>query len=75
MAVANITWRHKGVEGCCYRSLRDEMYRRRQTHFGGLREELMIENQIFKCQMCGSEMICDKSKNDGRLRWRANDAR
>lgn len=67
MSEPNSTWRvnRDGMNPCCYLELKCELYRRK-----GENEPLMVENDILKCSTCNSEMICDPSLNDQRLRWR-----
>lgn len=62
-------WRvnRKDMPQCCYTSLLSEAYRRHDA-----KEELMKNGDILKCSTCNSEMICDPSLNDQRLRWRWN---
>lgn len=55
----------EGMNPCCKTTLMLEMYRRRDEG-----EEIHVENDVIKCSTCNSEMICDPSLNDQRLRWR-----
>lgn len=67
MSEPNSRWRvnREGMEQCCYYDLLSEMHRRK-----GLNEPLMVNGDILKCSTCNSEMVCDPSLNDQRLRWR-----
>jgi hypothetical protein len=69
VAKPNSKWRiHEyGMEKCCIRTLEIAMYDREDKG-----QELMIEGDTIKCLNCNSEMICDPSLRDGRLRWRWN---
>lgn len=67
MSKPNSQWRvnQQGMERCCIKTLEYEMYRR-----GDQKEPLMVEGQTLRCSNCNSELICDPSLRDGRLRWR-----
>jgi hypothetical protein len=69
MSQPNTTYRYRpeGLEQCCLTTLSLEMYRREDAG-----EEKYVEGQVIKCINCNSEMICDESLKDGRLRWRRN---
>jgi hypothetical protein len=69
MSQLNIPYRvnEQGMEQCCKNTLMLELYRREDA-----KELIHEEGATIKCLNCGSEMICDLSQRDGRLRWRWN---
>lgn len=67
MPEANTTWRvnRESMKWCCVMALEYEMYRRCKN-----KQALMSAGDTIRCEKCDTEMICDPSQNDGRLRWR-----